>query len=103
MTPFLTPDRDDDPLGVYCVEPISTYLQNRFDSVSPLDQDNEEEELDAIHAENRKIARLIAAAPTMLEALELVQRAWVGDGVDMASAVDACLLAIAKAEGRDYL
>lgn len=45
-------------------------------------------------------AKLIAAAPDLREACELVQRAWTGDGVDMATAVDACLLAIAKAEGR---
>jgi hypothetical protein len=44
-------------------------------------------------------ARLIAAAPALLAACELVQRAWVGDGVEMASAVDACLLAIAQADG----
>ncbi len=36
----------------------------------------------------------------LLEACDSVQRAWVGDGVTMAEAVDACLLAIAKATGR---
>ncbi len=45
-------------------------------------------------------ANLIAAAPDMYEALELVDRAWVGDGVDMARAVDAVLLAKSKAERR---
>lgn len=44
-------------------------------------------------------ARLIAAAPDLLEACDLVQRAHVGDGVTMAEAVDACLLAIDKAHG----
>ena len=33
-----------------------------------------------------------------LAACKLTERAAVGDGVDMATAVDACLLAIAKAE-----
>lgn len=33
----------------------------------------------------------------LLDACDLVQRAWVGDGVDMATAVDACLLAVALA------
>jgi hypothetical protein len=45
------------------------------------------------------IAQIAAAAPTLLEAADLVQRAWVGDGVDMVTAVDAILLAIAKARG----
>lgn len=35
----------------------------------------------------------------MLEALELVDRAYVKDGVSMATAIDAVLLAIAKAKG----
>ena len=46
-------------------------------------------------------AHLIAAAPDMYEACQLVDRAWVGDGVDMATAVDAVLLALAKAEGQE--
>jgi len=37
------------------------------------------------------------AAPELLAACDMVQRAYAGDGVDMARAVDACLLAIAKA------
>jgi hypothetical protein len=32
------------------------------------------------------------------EACDLVQRAWVGDGVEMSEAVDACLLALAKTD-----
>ena len=45
-------------------------------------------------------ARLIAAGPELLEACDMVQRAYVGDGIDMSRAVDACLLAIAKATNR---
>ena len=46
-------------------------------------------------------ARLIAAAPEMLEACQLVERAAVGDGVDTSRAIDACLLAIDRATGRE--
>jgi len=42
-------------------------------------------------------ALLMAAAPEMLAALNQVERAWVGDGIGMSTAVDSCLLAIAKA------
>lgn len=49
------------------------------------------------YPEGEANARLIAAAPDLLNACELTERAWCGDGVDMATAVDACLLAIAKA------
>ena len=35
----------------------------------------------------------------LLEACKMVERAWAGNGVDMAEAVDACLLAITKAGG----
>jgi hypothetical protein len=44
--------------------------------------------------------RIMHAGPKLLEACDLVQRAHVGDGVSMADAVDACLLAIAEATGR---
>jgi hypothetical protein len=44
--------------------------------------------------------RIMHAGPRLLEACDTVQRAWVGDGVTMAEAVDACLLAIAEATGR---
>ena len=47
--------------------------------------------------ENIANAKLIAAAPDLLEACQLVERAYVGDGVNMSVAVDACLLAIKKA------
>lgn len=41
--------------------------------------------------------QLYAAAPELRDAAELVQRAWSGDGADMATAVDAILLALTKA------
>ena len=46
-------------------------------------------------------ARLIAAAPELLEACQLVERAAVGDGVDTSRAIDACLLAIDRAPWRE--
>jgi hypothetical protein len=46
-------------------------------------------------------AQLISAAPDLLEALELVERAYVGDGIEMEVAIDACLLVIEKAKGEN--
>jgi hypothetical protein len=43
--------------------------------------------------------RVMHAGERLLGACDLVQRAHVGDGVTMAEAVDACLLAIAEATG----
>lgn len=43
------------------------------------------------------LARQFTASSMLLEACDLVQRAHVGDGVTMAEAVDACLLAIDEA------
>jgi hypothetical protein len=34
--------------------------------------------------------------PTMIDALDIVQRAWSGDGVNMAEAVDRCLVVLAR-------
>ena len=42
-------------------------------------------------------ALLIAAAPELLAACDLVQEAWVNSDIQMSEAVDACLLAIKKA------
>lgn len=44
--------------------------------------------------------RLIAAAPELLEACRLVEEAWAGTG-EMSAAVDAVLLAVAKAEAKE--
>ena len=57
-------------------------------------------------ANARRIARRVnackginpEAVPYLLEACDMVQRAWAGDSIEMAEAVDACLLAIQKAE-----
>lgn len=44
-------------------------------------------------------ARLVAAAPDLLKACYLIDDAYSGNGT-MITAVEACLRAIAKAEGR---
>lgn len=41
--------------------------------------------------------KLKAINAELLDACDMVQRAHVGDGISMAEAVDACLLAISKA------
>jgi hypothetical protein len=46
---------------------------------------------------DHKDTALLAAAPVLLNACRLVEEAWAGSG-DMVGAVDACLLAIAKAK-----
>jgi hypothetical protein len=60
----LRPDWDDDPMGEYTIEPVATVLTARYYAAEP-----ESDELDAVHAENRANARLIAAAPTMADVL----------------------------------
>jgi len=52
-----------------------------------------------IYTENFADAQLMATAPNLLKACDLVQRAWSGDGVELSEAVDACLLAIIEAKG----
>ena len=53
-----------------------------------------------VGADQEHRVNLMKASEDLYEACELVDRAWAGDGVDMATAVDACLLAIAKVEQR---
>lgn len=67
--PLLTPDDESDPQGVYIVEPVATNLQKAWDN-APFCVDSTPE-LDAIHAENQANAALIAAAPELLQALQL--------------------------------
>lgn len=51
------------------------------------------------YGESEKHAKLIVAAPDLLAACELVEEAWsIGVDSDMATAVDAVLLAIYKAK-----
>lgn len=69
VEPYLTPDRDDDPMMVYQVK--AGNLQQRYDNC-PMDDEYEydQEKLASIHAENEANARLIAAAPDLLAALK---------------------------------
>ena len=66
---------------------------HQFDEALSAERKAEQERKQA-EREARK--KLEAAAPDLLAACELTERAWCGDGVDMATAVDACLLAIEK-------
>jgi hypothetical protein len=66
--PYLTPGMAEDPMMVYLVE--AGNLQRRFDDLEMNEHgEYQQEELDAIHAENDANARLIAQAPAMLKAL----------------------------------
>lgn len=66
-SPFLTPDKDDDPLGVYKLD-IGEALQARYENCQSLEAGSDEElaALDVIHAENSANAALIARAPELI-------------------------------------
>lgn len=68
VKPFLTPDRDDDPMMVYKIE--GGDLQGRFDSVDLED----EAEVAAIHAENNANAELTAQAFNVLHETGMTPR-----------------------------
>ena len=63
--PFLTPGQDHDPLGVYLIEPAFSQLSDLFETLDP------EHDLDfdeKVHGENEANAKLISAAPELLDA-----------------------------------
>lgn len=99
VVPYLTPDKDDDPMMVYFV--AAGNLQERYDNL-PVDE-NEEQALDEIHAENFANARLIASAPDLLQMVRnLVDLASVRGRLDGYKTLlaDARAL-IARAEGKE--
>lgn len=101
VKPYLTPDRDDDPMMVYQV--IAGDLQERFDNL-PMDE-NEEQALDEIHAENEANAAFIVRACNTHEDLVKACKATIAhrgkDFLDNTIEPYAGLVrAIAKAEGR---
>jgi hypothetical protein len=65
VRPYLTPDKDDDPQGVYIVSPVADKLERAYSLAEP-----ESDELASVHAENLANAHLIAASPELVEALE---------------------------------
>jgi len=70
--PLLTPNEDEDPMMVYFVQ--AGDLQERFDNLrTNNDGEYDQDELDAIHAENATNARLIDAAPDLLLLVERAQ------------------------------
>jgi hypothetical protein len=72
--PFLTPNEDDDPLGVYMIDKAID-LTDRYWKSMDLEAGSDEEQayLDSIHRENAANARLIAAAPELLAALQAIK------------------------------
>lgn len=97
VTPYLTPDRDEDPMLVYR---ISGDLQERFDSI-PCD-DHEESKIEAAHEENRAIARYIErAVNTHAQLLEALKDACLTYAAHGEQPPDKWLAAIAAAEGKE--
>ncbi len=50
---------------------------------------------------NPQFVPLLLAAPDLLAACKRVLRAWLDDEASLSEAVDACIVAINKAEGRN--
>jgi hypothetical protein len=73
VTPYLRPDLDADPLGVFKVQPLSDKLQGGFDMVDHTDEVEENRQLDKIHGENALMARKIEAIPYLILACSLVE------------------------------
>jgi hypothetical protein len=101
------PDWDSDPLGQYEVQPAAEKLTVRY-----WDAADESPELDAVHAENQANARLIAAAPELLQALTEIVAEWDRTCEEYTAEHPMCFLrdtagmlwardAIAKAEGSE--
>jgi len=107
VEPYLTPERDDDPLGVYVVHPASKQLEDQYISCSEYFENEEREQaaLDKVHAENVANAEYIVRACNSHE--ELVEAlkeslAWMNcepmiQGED--SIKERAELAITHAEG----
>jgi hypothetical protein len=62
VEPYLTPERDDDPMGVYEVQPAADELTELYFKMDP---DEDEDFYEKVHDVNQANARLIAASPTM--------------------------------------
>ena len=101
VKPLLTPENDDDPMGVYKVQPAFDELTKLYFEMDP------EEDMDfdeKVHGVNEANARLIAAAPELLGALEQIAFC-VGDGslplrkADAYAMVEIARAAIAKTRG----
>ena len=101
VMPYLRPDLDDDPMGVYEVElPV---LTQRYFTANPGDEEGDAA-IAAVHAENGANARLIAAAPDLLAAADAaeseLERMEAATGKPCEESVILTLrAAIAKAKG----
>ena len=70
-----------------CEIVMDILMLSGFD-IKPDDEDHD----DVIEA----LGKYIQQHKNLIDACDLVQRAHCGDGIDMATAVDACLLALSK-------
>lgn len=76
--PYLRPDLDDDPMGVYVVEEAKDKLTGLYFDTEPDDGPESEAALAAIHAENAANACLLGAAPELKQAIQRMM-AWAGE------------------------
>ena len=65
VSPYRRPDMDDDPMGVYKVEPVSEKLTGQYDATDPLT----DRYFYSVHNTNAAVARLLQAAPGLLRML----------------------------------
>jgi len=102
VTPFLTPNEDDDPVGIYKVEPAFSQLSELYWSLDPEpDEPNYAPDFhERVHGVNASNAQLIAAAPDMLRSLQFIlQRLEQGGSAAKSDCLSQCSWAIAKATG----
>lgn len=64
VEPYLTPERDDDPMGVYIIRPAHEKLTEQYFATDPED----DPDFDSVHDENQANANLCAAAPALYAA-----------------------------------
>ena len=59
IVPFLTPREDDDPMGVYKVQPVFDSLTEAYHNNDPEDDDDEQNFDYMVHYPNRLVAQTI--------------------------------------------
>jgi hypothetical protein len=112
VKPFCTPREDSDPLGVFEIKEVKAEAEKWEDASMDAAPGSDEEQ----HAIDRKgevteqAARLIAAAPELLDALKLLFEDWVTlvgddreDNEDVRCIWQACQDALTKATGKPVM